>query len=65
MIWTLTDRHHNGGLPWPIWLTVFWGIDVVMSGLGAYGDFGRSQRTPRQYERLMREQGTNNPGRYV
>jgi len=36
-----------------------------MSGLGAYGDFGRSQRTPRQYERLMREQGTNNPGRYV
>ena len=65
VIWALTDRHHDGGLPWPIWPTVFWGIGVVMSGLGAYGDFGRPQRTQRQYERLVREQGTNNPGRYV
>ena len=64
VIWALTDRHHDGGIPWPIWSTVFWGIGVVMSGIGAYGDFGRSQRTQREYERLVREQGGDSLDRY-
>ncbi|WP_210516677.1 2TM domain-containing protein [Hymenobacter terricola] len=64
VLWAFTDRQHDGGIPWPIWSTVFWGIGLVMSGIGAYGGFNREQRTQREYERLMREEGTGNLDRY-
>jgi hypothetical protein len=59
-IWALTDAHFSHGLPWPIWSTVFWGIGLVMNGIAAYGTttgLSREQRTQREYERLMQEQG--------
>ena len=55
--WALTDRHHQGEIPWPLWATAFWGFGLVMRGISAYGGFGREQRTQREYERLLREQG--------
>ena len=61
VIWALTDGHFHGGLPWPIWTSAFWGFGLVMNGLSAYGlaagGLSREQRTQREYERLMREQG--------
>lgn len=61
VLWALTDRHYSGGIPWPIWSTVFWGIGLVMRGLSAYGGFNHEQRTQREYERLVREQGGPDP----
>ena len=56
VIWALTERHHTGGIPWPVWSTVFWGIGLVARGVAAYGGYNREQRTQREYERLVREQ---------
>jgi len=59
VIWALTSSHHHNGIPWPIWTTAFWGFGLVMNGIAAYGSTGmsREQRTQREYEQLLREQG--------
>lgn len=53
-LWFFTDRQSNP-IPWPLWVTFFWGIGVVASGLRAYGgfDFNLSER---EYEKLVRQQ---------
>lgn len=56
-IWALTSSHHHEGLPWPIWTSAFWGFGLVMNGVSAYGGLSREQRTQREYDRLMQEQG--------
>jgi 2TM domain len=56
VIWALTERHHGGGIPWPVWSTVFWGIGLVGRGVAAYGGYNQAQRTQREYDRLVREQ---------
>jgi len=64
VIWALTSRGNDGLVPWPVWVSAFWGLGLVLSGLAAYGSlgFGRAQRTQREYERLLREQGGSNSG---
>ncbi|MBF9222745.1 2TM domain-containing protein [Hymenobacter ruricola] len=61
VVWALTERHYSGDIPWPLWSTAFWGFGLVMRGLAAYGGFSHEQRTQREYERLMREQGAPDP----
>ena len=61
VIWALTERHHGGGIPWPLWATAFWGIGLVARGVAAYGGFNREQRTQREYERLLRGQNGADP----
>ena len=56
VIWALTDRQHNRGIPWPVWSTVFWGIGLVARGVAAYGGYNQAQRTQREYDRLVRQQ---------
>ena len=56
VIWALTGSRHDG-LPWPMWTTAFWGFGLVMNGIAAYGGMSREQRTQREYERLVQEQG--------
>jgi hypothetical protein len=58
-VWALTNDHHRGEVPWPIWATAFWGLGLVMRGIAAYGGLSREQRTQREYERLVREQGSS------
>jgi len=58
LMWALTPQPH-GVLPWPVWTTAFWGVGLVMNGLAVYGDFDRTQRTQREYERLVRERQPN------
>ena len=57
-LWALSPREQDF-LPWPLWPSLFWGLGVALNGIGAYGGFGREQRTQREYERLLRAQ----PGR--
>ena len=56
VIWALTGHRHDGGIPWPVWSTVFWGIGLVARGVAAYGGYNQAQRTQREYDRLVREQ---------
>lgn len=64
VIWALTSRHHNDFIPWPVWSTAFWGFGLVMQGIAAYGGFSYEQRTQREYERLLGEQGGDPLDRY-
>lgn len=61
LVWALTSRHHNEFIPWPLWVTAFWGFGLVMRGIAAYGGFSYEQRTQREYERLLRENGQGAP----
>ena len=58
LLWALTPQPH-AVLPWPVWSTAFWGVGLVMNGFAVFGDFGREQRTQREYKRLVRERQPN------
>ena len=64
IIWVLTDHQHEGMVPWPVWATAFWGFGLVMRGMAAYGGLSHEQRTQREYERLVRERGSDPLDRY-
>jgi len=65
LTWAFTRQPHDEPIPWPVWSTAFWGVGLAMSGLAAYGGFGYEQRTQREYERLLREQGGSGTSRLV
>lgn len=54
-VWALTGREANP-IPWPLWVTFFWGIGMVARGLKAYAGLNCTDRTEREYEKLVREQ---------
>lgn len=53
-IWALTGRPGNP-LPWPVWATAFWGLGILLNGVGVYGAFGRVNLSEREYEKLLRQ----------
>ncbi|MBF9236931.1 2TM domain-containing protein [Hymenobacter sp. BT683] len=54
VLWALTSRSHEF-LPWPAWVSFFWGVGLVIRGVAAYGNFNYEQRTQHEYERLLRQ----------
>jgi hypothetical protein len=54
-IWALTGRPANP-LPWPVWSTAFWGLGILINGIGVYGAFSRTSLSEREYEKLRRQQ---------
>ena len=61
VVWAFTTSHHYGRglqfeIPWPLWVTFFWGLGLIRRGIGAYGGFTYEQRTQREYDRLARRQ---------
>ena len=51
-LWALTDRAGRG-LPWPVFVSGFWGIGLLSEGLAAYNWQGGGL-AEREYERLTR-----------
>ena len=51
IIWFLTSfKNDRSGIPWPIWSTIFWGIDIVSKYFKAYhADFNSVEK---EYEKL-------------
>jgi hypothetical protein len=38
LIWILSDeRGDANGIPWPLWVTAFWGLGMVISAWNIYG----------------------------
>ncbi|HEX8325947.1 MAG TPA: 2TM domain-containing protein [Hymenobacter sp.] len=60
-LWALTSSRHHEFLPWPAFVTFFWGIGLVSRGVIAYTNFNYEGRTQREYDRLLREQGQGGP----
>ncbi len=58
-LWALTSSYYDRFLPWPAFVSFFWGIGLVGRGVAAYGGFNYEQCTQREYERLMRQQQDN------
>lgn len=52
VLWALTGRPGRG-LPWPVFVSGFWGLGLLFEGLAAYSQWGGSL-AEREYERLMR-----------
>ena len=54
-LWYFTGRHGRGDFPWPMWVTLGWGIGLGFSYSGAY-IFPKSNSVQREYEKLKNEQ---------
>ena len=54
-LWAITGRESNP-IPWPLWVSFFWGFGLVMKGVRVYGGFGWAQLSEREYEKLVQEQ---------
>lgn len=55
-VWAMTGSHrYNGGMPWPLWSTLGWGIGLAFHYFGAYVYPGDSS-VEREYEKLKNKQ---------
>lgn len=54
-MWYFTEYRHGewGGIPWPVFSTLGWGIGVMFNFLGAYV-FTKHNAVEREYEKLKR-----------
>ncbi len=46
LIWALTDRSLDGGMPWPAWVSVIWGFFLALDAWKAFGSWPRSLHRP-------------------
>ena len=44
LVWALTDRSSDGGMPWPAWVSLIWGILLLADGWKAFGPWPESLR---------------------
>lgn len=52
IIWAMTGSHtYNGGMPWPLWSTLGWGIGLAFHYFGAYVNPGDNS-VEHEYEKL-------------
>lgn len=57
-VWWFTMGRHTGftGYPWPVWVTLGWGIAIALQYVDAY--YGNKQDiADREYEKLKNQQG--------
>ena len=55
-IWWFTYGWETGwkGFPWPLWVTMGWGVGIAIQYFAAYGA-DKKDLTEREYNRLKRE----------
>jgi 2TM domain len=55
-LWWLTVGRHGlrGGVPWPVWVMLGWGVALAFGYFNAYGDSSK-RMTEKEYERLKKE----------
>lgn len=54
LLWYLTGSrsYHAGGVPWPVWPALGWGIGLAFHYFGAYVNDG-TNATEKEYEKLQ------------
>lgn len=57
IIWYLTggSTYDDGGVPWPVWPMLGWGIGVAFHYIGAYVAH-KSNDTQKEYDKLVEQQ---------
>jgi hypothetical protein len=55
VIWALSDRSTDGGVPWPVWVSAIWGFFLALDAWRAYGPWPRGLRRPITDEDIERE----------
>lgn len=56
VLWFLNgNRHYGGGVPWPVWPMVGWGIGLASHYFGAYV-YPKDNSVEREYEKLKNKQ---------
>lgn len=56
-IWWFSSDHEDGGVPWPVWAMLGWGIGLAYQYLNAYGG-SKEDLEKKEYEKLKNK---NNP----
>lgn len=53
VLWWFTSGQNgsNTRIPWPIWITIGWGIGLLFQYLNAYGG-GKKELVEKEYEKL-------------
>ena len=60
VLWFVTgNRFHHGGVPWPVWPMLGWGIGVVFHYMSAYGAL-QDDSAEREYQKLRDKQSNKN-----
>ncbi len=52
ILWAVTKGDGDGGIPWPLWVTLGWGFAMAM---GAFNIYGRKPISESDIEREMRK----------
>ena len=55
LIWFFTGRSTGGTIPWPAWVSIFWGFFVALDGWRAYGGWPASRSAPISEREIERE----------
>jgi hypothetical protein len=55
LIWLITGRHTGGSLPWPAWVSTFWGFFLALDGWRAYGGWPANLNAPISESEIERE----------
>lgn len=59
LIWALTDRSVDGGMPWPAWVSVIWGFFLALDAWKAFGRWPRSLHRPMTETDIAKEMERN------
>lgn len=52
ILWAITKSGgYSGGIPWPVWPTLGWGIGIIFHYFGAYV-YPEANSAEREYEKL-------------
>ncbi|NJO25898.1 MAG: 2TM domain-containing protein, partial [Bacteroidia bacterium] len=49
--WFSRGRHGSYGFPWPAWVTIFWGLGIVLEYFKLYG-YNEEDLAEKEYEKL-------------
>lgn len=55
LIWALTDRSTDGGMPWPAWVSAIWGFLLAIDAWRAFGRWPASLHRPIAEADIQRE----------
>ncbi len=58
-LWWITQGrhgHYDGGMPWPIWSSLGWGVGIAFSYYDAYHD-NRNEDIMREFQKLKDKEG--------
>jgi 2TM domain len=55
LIWLITGHPSGGSMPWPAWVSIFWGFFLALDGWRAYGRWSANLNAPISDSEIERE----------